>query len=400
MPSYFSGSVCSVCGETIPRDAARSHDCRDGGVPLARYDLEQARRALARDAIAAGPPSMWRYAPLLPVDRPADAVTLGEGWTPLIDVADLAGRDVLVKDEGRNPSGSFKDRGASVALTRYRELAVRTVILNSSGNAAGAWSLYAARAGLTCVAVIPTDAQPSSVAQCQLAGARVYVLERWHDGGRIVAEAAGRHGWLSVATLKEPLRVEGKKTMGYEIAEQLGWRLPDAIFYPTGGGTGAVAIWKAFEELIALGWVTGKLPRLYVTQYEGCAPIVKAFADGKERCEPWGHIDILPGGLKSPKPAGDRAVLALIRQTGGAALAVSTDETLAAAAELAGRSGVFACPEGATTVAGFRKALAAGLIGPRERVVLVNTGSGLKSVPSFRLSAFPVIHGADDIAAR
>src|SRR5579871_1953032 len=165
MPSYFSGSTCSVCGDAIPRDTARTHDCREGGVPLARYDLERARGALARDAIATGPASMWRYAPLLPADRPADAVTLGEGWTPLIHVADLAGRDVYVKDEGQNPSGSFKDRGASAALTRYRELGVRTVILNSSGNAAGAWALYAAKAGLTCVAIIPPDAQPSSVVQ-------------------------------------------------------------------------------------------------------------------------------------------------------------------------------------------------------------------------------------------
>src|SRR3954469_7064052 len=303
---------------------------RPGEMLTVRYDLERIKREVSRSDIAAGPASLWRYAPLLPLASAQAAVSLNEGFTPLLDTPRLARalglKTLAVKDEGRNPSGTFKDRGASVAVSRYVELGVKTVAHNSSGNAGGSWSLYAARAGITCVNLLPTDVQPSSLQHCRASGQPAFLVENWHDAGRLVAEACERNGWLNICTLKEPYRLEGKKTMGLEIAEQLGWKMPAAIFYPMGGGLGAIAIFKAFEELLSLGWIEGTLPRLYVTQFEGCAPVVKAFDEGKDACVPWGAIDIPPGGLRSPNPPGGRAVLALMRKHGGAAIAVSTRE--------------------------------------------------------------------------
>lgn len=398
--TYLSHLECGEGGTRLSPQAPLSAVCADRGILFARYDLQRLRREVPRARVEQGPASLWRYAALLPAENPRKAVTLGEGFTPLLPCdrigASLGVRELLVKDEGQNPTGSFKDRGSAVALTRYRELGVRTVALNSSGNAGGSWSLYAARAGIRCVSLLPTDNQPASRKQCIAMPNSTYVMEDWHTAGRAVAEACQRNGWFNVNTLLEPYRVEGKKTMGLEIAEQLGWRLPAAIFYPMGGGTGAIAIWKAFDELLELGWVTGKLPRIFITQYEGCAPMVKAFEEGRSDCEAWGHIDILPGGLKSPKPMGDRHVLSLLRKTGGAAIAVSSEDALACTTTLAREEGIYACPEGATTLAGLRKARERGLIGADEQVVLVNTGSGLKSIPSMPEVATPrVLSGAD-----
>jgi threonine synthase len=397
--SYLSHLEFDPGGDRLAAD--RPHNTRDGALLHARYDLERLKREVTPQDIARGPASLWRYAPLLPADDPAGAVTLGEGWTPLIETRRLAaslGLDALwVKDEGRNPSGTFKDRGAAVALTRYRELGVKTVALNSSGNAGGSWALFAARAGIRCVNLLPTDAQPSSRRHCEQAGADTYYLEDWHASGRIVAEACARHGWFNVCTLKEPYRTEGKKTMGLEIAEQLGWQLPDVVVYPMGGGLGAIAIWKAFEELRALGWVQGRLPRLLITQYAGCAPLVKAFEENREQVEPWGKLDVPPGGLKSPNPPGGRAVLALIHEHGGAAVAVATDEALREVGTLARQEGIFACPESATTVAGLKRALERGLVKRSERVVIVCTGSGLKSVPSLPAGRTRVIRDSTEL---
>ncbi len=369
----------------------------------ARYDLDRLRREVTVETIARGPASLWRYAPLLPVARPEDAVSLNEGWTPLLQAPRLARslgmKKLAVKDEGRNPSGTFKDRGASVAVTRYLELGVKTVAHNSSGNAGGSWSLYAARAGITCVNILPSDAQPASLQHCRASGQPVFLLENWHDGGRLVAEACEKNGWLNICTLREPYRLEGKKTMGLEIAEQLGWRMPDVIVYPMGGGLGAIAIFKAFEELLQLGWITGKLPRLYVTQYEGCAPVVKAFDERREECTPWGKIDIPPGGLKSPNPPGGRAVLELIRKHGGGALAVTADEALGAVDEMTREEGLFPCPESATTLVGLRKAIARGWIGSGEEVVLISTGSGLKSIPTLEMPQFPTVTASAELHA-
>ena len=361
-----------------------------GDLLLARYDLAKVRAAFDRDALRDGPSSIWRYAPLLPIDDADSAVSLGEGWTPIVQARRLGLPNLWIKDEGRNPSGTFKDRGASVALTRYRELDVRGVALSSTGNAGASWSLYAARAGIDCVCMLPTDGQESCRSQSTLGGATTYLIENWHQAGKIVADACREHGWLNACALREPYRMEGKKTMGLEIAEQFSWNPPDAIVYPTGGGLGTLAIWKAFDELIELGWMAKRVPKLIITQYSGCAPIVKAFREGKSGCEPWGKIDILSGGMKSPDPLSGPHLLALLRKTGGGAFEVTSAEALDAVKELAHKEGIFACPEGATTLVGARKALAAGIIEPGERVLLVNTGTGLKSIPVLPRHAIPV----------
>ena len=402
--SYLQYLQCSECDEQYPSDFAGLKRCRDGGVLLARYDLDSASREMSRDQFADGPSSLWRYAPLLPVAEPSLALSLGEGWTPLLRAERLGEklgcRQVYIKDEGRNPSGSFKDRGASVALSRHRELGVRTVVLNSSGNASAAWSLYAAKAGIECVSIVPPDIPSASLTQCVLAGAHLYGFSDWHRSGKLVSDLAARNGWSNVGTLKEPYRVEGKKTIGYELAEQFEWTLPDVIVYPIGGGTGAIAIWKAFQELRDLGWVRGRLPRLFVTQYQGCSPVVKAFENQTDVCVPWESIDIPPGGLKSPNPPGGRQVLALIRSTGGGAIAVTASEAQDAVADTASTEGIFAGLEGGTTIAGLRKALKQGTVSPNERVVVINTGSGLKSVPSLKIDSPREISSPDDLTAK
>ena len=382
-------------------DASVAHSAAPADELRARYDMERVRREVTQETIARGPASLWRYAPLLPVEHPEKAVSLGEGWTPLLQAPRLARslgmQRLAVKDEGRNPSGTFKDRGAAVAISRYVELGVKTVAHNSSGNAGGSWSLYAARAGITCVNILPTDAQPASRQHCRAAGQPTFLLENWHDGGKIVAEACEKYGWLNICTLREPYRLEGKKTMGLEIAEQLGWRMPDVIVYPMGGGLGALGIYKGFEELMRLGWIQGKMPRLYVTQYEGCSPVVKAFDEGRSECSPWGKIDIPPGGLKSPNPPGGRAVLELIQKHGGGAISVTADEALAAVDEMTREEGLFACPESATTLVGLRKAIARGWVQKSEEAVLVSTGSGLKSIPTFEASQFRTIRSSAEL---
>lgn len=381
--TYLTGLVDNH-GKRLAADFP--HIAGAGQTLQATYDLERMRRELAPRDIEQGPPTLWRYAPLLPVMEPAHAVSFSEGYTPLLSAPRLAAalglKRLHIKDEGRNPTGTFKDRGAAVAISRYAELGIKTVALNSSGNAGGSWSLYAARAGITCVNVLPTDAQPASLQHCRASGQPTFLVENWHEAGRYVAEACERNGWLNISTLKEPYRLEGKKTMGLEIAEQLGWAMPDAIFYPMGGGLGAMAIWKAFDELLKLGWIKGRLPRLYITQYEGCAPLVKAYDEGRAECVPWGTIDIPSGGLKSPNPPGGRAVLEIIRTHGGGAVAVSTADAMRAVDDMAREEGLFPCPESATAVAGIRTALARQWVTPDERVVVVSTGSGLKSIPS------------------
>ena len=400
--SYLSHLKCRGCDTRYPADEPRGNECEAGDLLEARYDLARMAREVSREDIARGPASLWRYAPLLPAQRPQEAVTLGEGWTPLVPAPRLARAlgcaELHVKDEGRNPSGTFKDRGASVASTRLRELGVRVVVHNSSGNAAGAWGLYAARAGLTCVNVVPTDVLPASAQQSVLSGAPTLMLDApWQESGALVRRAAQANDWFNVSTLREPYRVEGKKTMGLEIAEQLGWSLPDVIVYPTGGGLGALAIYKAIEEMETLGWIpTGRRPRLVVTQYEGCAPIVRAFREGAERARTWERLDVPPGGLKSTTPPGDQRVLEIVRETGGTAIAVSTEAAMEAVAQAASLEGLFPCPESATAIAGLAEALSNGAVGRQESVVVLCTGSGLKStsvLPQPRLQR--VEHGQE-----
>ena len=308
-------------------------------------------------------------------------------------------KQLWIKDEGQNPSGTFKDRGASVATTRLRELGIATVVENSSGNAAAAWGMYAARAGIKCVNLVPTDALPASLCQSWLSGADTVVLDGpWQQSGAMVAEAADKMNWFNVSTFKEPHRLEGKKTMGLEIAEQFGWSLPDAIVYPTGGGLGAVAIYKAFRELQALGWIAaGPLPKLIVVQYAGCAPVVKAYQNGADHADVWTELDVPPGGLKSTRPPGDQMLLKLIAETGGAAIPVSTDDAVTAVQDVARLEGLFSCPEVGTTVAGLRAALAAGIVDADARTVLMFTGSGMKSVPVFPAPVFRTVAAGDFI---
>ena len=401
--SYLIDLRCSTDGTVHSADRLLNNPCPDGGILEARYDLERLNRDGARETIAKGPASLWRYAPLLPVDRPEKAVTLGEGFTPLLPAPRLGDRlgcaNLLIKDEGRNPSGTFKDRGASVALSRMVELGVDTVVHNSSGNAGGAWALYAARAGIRCVNLLPGDVMPASLQQSVMAGADTWIVEGpWIEAGPMAKRAAQRHGWFNVNTLNEPYRLEGKKTMGLEIAEQLDWELPDVVIYPTGGALGAIAIFKAFRELQALGWVDrGRRPRLIVAQYDGCAPIVRAFREGRERAEPWQDMDVLPGGLKSPSPPGDREALRILRESGGTAIAIGRAEALDAARRIVRDEGIFVCPEGAITLAALTRAIELGLVDRRERIVLMNTGSGLKSVPNFPLPTPPRIRAGDEI---
>jgi threonine synthase len=392
--SFFSSLRCSACEALYPADFVGAKTCADDGHLVACYDMAAARSHLARTT-PDRESSLWRYSAMLPVRDPQSALSLGEGWTPLIHARRSGDRlgcaNLHIKDEGRNPTGTFKDRGASVALSRYHELEVDTVILNSSGNAGAAWSLYAARHGIKCVSILPSDVSSASLAQCVLAGGENYICEDWHEAGKVASDLAASNGWLNVGTLKEPYRLEGKKTMGYEIAEQLDWSLPDAVFYPVGGGTGALAIWKAFDELRELGWVEKRDVRLFVSQYEGCAPIVKAYEEGAADCTPWGRIDIPPGGLKSPNPPGGKQVLDLLRGSGGAAIAVSAGEARDAVQQLARDEGLFVGLEAATTFAALSKAVKGGLVSTSECVVMVATGSGLKCVPSLPVHVPPGI---------
>jgi len=355
-----------------------------GSFPLARYDLPKIRNSIGRDEIQRGPASIWRYWMLLPADNPAAAITMGEGFTPLIELRALGHRQLWLKDEGQNPSGSFKDRGASVGFTRYRELGVTALALNSTGNASAAWALYAARAGIRCVSFLPVDGQESTRKQCSLAGGEIHFVEDWPNVGNLVARECKAHGWLNVSALREPYRIEGKKTLAYEIAEQFDWRLPNTIVFPTGGGQGVLALYKGFQELRELGWITDPDPKLVITQYAGCAPITKAFRENRETCEPWGAIDILSGGMKSPNPVSGPAILALLRRTRGTAVAVTNEEALAAESEMCRAEGVFICPEVATTLVGARKAIEAGVVAANDSVVLIGTATGLKSLSHVR----------------
>lgn len=384
--SYLAHLQCTTCGTQLPADRPQINICADGGILEACYDLDQIRRDVPKESIASGPSSLWRYGALLPLDNIDNRVSLSEGWTPMLFAATLGESigcpKLFIKDEGRNPSGTFKDRGAAVAVSRLRELGITTIAHNSSGNAAGSWGLYAARAGLQCVNLVPDDVLPSSLQQSVLAGAQTVMLtDQWKFSGGLIADAVQTHGWFNIGTLKEPYRVEGKKTMGYEICEQLGWKSPDAIVYPTGGGLGAIAIYKGIRELMELGWVEdGPLPKLIVSQYEGCAPIVRAFREGKDKAEVWEELDVLPGGLKSTTPPGDRAVLEILRETGGSAYTATNDESIDAVAQIVGTEGIFPCPESATTLVALKKALADGIVESDATVILLSTGSGLKSI--------------------
>jgi threonine synthase len=381
--SYVTHLECTRCGRDYNHRKLQTL-CGDCARPLyARYDLAAVRAAVTPAEIARREPTLWRYAELLPVEERAERITLGEGWTPLLPCRRL-GRllrldALLVKDEGQIPTGSFKARGMAVAVTRAKELGARSLAVPSAGNAGGAMAQYGARAGLECRVFMPEDVPELNRIECVAAGAETYLVRGLiTDCGKLVREGAPVKGWFDMSTLKEPYRVEGKKTMGLELAEQLGWELPDVILYPTGGGTGLVGMWKAFEELEALGWIGSKRPRMVAVQSEGCAPIARAFHSGAEFAEPWENARTMAAGIRVPAAVGDFLMLRALRESGGTAVTVSDEEIDFGTRLITGLEGLFICPEGGAVVAGLRKLVESGWVRREERIVLFNTGTGLK----------------------
>ncbi|MBI3210868.1 MAG: threonine synthase [Candidatus Solibacter usitatus] len=378
---------CSHTGERYA--AGELHNLSKAGFPLlVRYDLEKLRQGWSRDWINNAPATMWRYAPVLPVTKPPSIVSLGEGMTPMIRAKRLGEQmgasNLWVKDDGVNPTGSFKARGLSCAISMAKELGVTKVAIPSAGNAASALAAYAAAAGMEAHIFMPRDVPQANFIECKSFGAHVTLVDGLiSDCAKLVAANAAREGWFDISTLKEPYRIEGKKTMGYEIAEQFHWMLPGAILYPTGGGVGIIGMWKAFEELEALGWVTGKRPKMIAVQVEGCMPVVRAFQAGAERSEFFENASTVASGLRVPKPLGDFLILRAVRESGGTAIAVSDAEALRAGMQLASQEGIFAAPEGAACVAAIPKLLASGALEPDEKIVIYNTGAGLKYLEAY-----------------
>ena len=376
---------CTRCGTTYDCEWPHrlSPCCEKPLYP--RYDLEAVGRRLRREDLAGRPADLWRYAELLPVRDPGNAVRLGEGWTPLLETPRLAARlgvaRVWIKDEGQNPTASFKARGLCMAISRARELGITEVALPSAGNAGSATAAYAAAAGMRAHVVVPRDTPVPILEEIRALGADLELLDGLiTDCAVRVAEGAREHGWFDLSTLKEPYRVEGKKTMGYEVAEQLGWTLPDVIVYPTGGGTGLVGMWKAFDEMERLGWIGSRRPRMISVQAAGCAPVVRAWERGDEFAEPWADAHTYASGLRVPKAVGDFLMLRAIRDSGGAAIAIPDDEMRRWTPVVGCDTGVFCAPEGAATAAAVDALVRAGTLGPDDSVVLFNTGSGLKYV--------------------
>jgi len=372
---------CSACGKR--REAGQLHNlCECGGPLLVRYDLAKAKATWSRDRLKDAPNSMWRYAPVLPVHE--SIVTLGEGMTPLLKTSRMGLPDLWIKDEGLNPTGSFKARGLSCAISMCKELGVRKVAIPSAGNAASALAAYAAAAGMEAHIFMPRDVPEANFIECKAFGAHVTLVDGLiSDCGKIVAARKDAEGWFDVSTLKEPYRIEGKKTMGYEVAEQMGWQLPDVIFYPAGGGVGLIGMWKAFDEMETLGWIGAKRPKMIAVQAAGCAPIVRAFERGEARSEFWENAQTVAAGLRVPKALGDFLVLDAVRKSHGAAVAVSDRDLVDASLELAAAEGIFAAPEGGACVAALKQLLSSGFLKPEERMVIYNTGAGLKYLEAF-----------------
>jgi threonine synthase len=359
--------------------------CACGAPLFARYDLERAAKDMRPGHLALRAPTLWRYDNVLPVDDPDCRLSLGEGFTPLLPARNL-GRQLglprlLIKDESGNPTGSFKARGLALAVSMAKTLGATAVCLPSAGNAGSALAAYAARGGLAAHVFVPKDVPKLFLMETASYGAAVETVDGLiTDAGRICAERARQAGWYECATLKEPYRVEGKKTMGYELAEQLGWKLPDAILYPTGGGTGLIGMWKAFEEMEAMGFVGPARPRMFAVQADGCAPIVRAFAEGRADAAPWEHAATLAHGLRVPRAIGDFLILRALRQSRGAALAVSDAELIQGVKDAAATEGLFMCPEGGACVAALSKLKLQGQLSPDDSVVVFNTGTGFKYV--------------------
>jgi threonine synthase len=378
--SYFDHLECSACDQTYAATALVNL-CTCGAPLLARYRLEEAAAELNRERLQGQ--TLWRYHAMLPVQSPERIVSLGEGMTPLLHAERLGKRlglrHLYIKDESLNPTGSFKARGMALAVARAAELGVTKVAVPSAGNAGGAAAAYAARAGLTSYVFMPRDVPRAFVVECQVNGAHVELVDGLiTDAGKRVAAGREAQGWFDLSTLKEPYRVEGKKTMGYELAEQLGWELPQVIIYPTGGGTGLIGMWKSFDEMEAMGWIDSHRPRMVTVQAAGCAPIVRAFQRGDTRAEPWANAATMAAGLRVPSAVGDALMLRALRDSEGTEVAVSEADIVQGVQLLGHDEGMFVCPEGGAALAGLRQLIAQGWIDREERIVLFNTGSGLK----------------------
>ncbi|MBO9623368.1 MAG: threonine synthase [Sphingomonas sp.] len=377
-PTFVTHLECSLTGEIYAADTL--HGLSRAGRPLlVRYDLDALGRALSRASLEARETDLWRWRELLPVRRLENIVSLGEIETPLVPIPRSGGAKVLVKDEGRLPTGSFKARGLVTAVSMARELGVTRIAMPTNGNAGAALAAYAARCGIETVILCPEETPEVNVREMAAQGARVWrVNGQIDDCGAIVGRGAAEGRWFDFSTLKEPYRIEGKKTMGLELAAQFGWELPDAIFYPTGGGTGLIGMWKAFDELERLGWIGPERPRMYAVQASGCAPIVRAFEQGVEHAERWENAATVAAGIRVPRAVGDFLILRAVRESGGRALAVDDPAILAAVDAAAREDGLLLCPEGGATLAAYRQALSDGIVGEGERVVLFNCATGLK----------------------
>jgi len=374
--------ICPRCDHRFPLSRLLNL-CTCGSPLLVRYDLKKASANFSISSLQGRVSSLWRYRELLPLRDDANLVSLGEGFTPLLPAKSLAGelglKRLWIKDEAQNPTGSFKDRGLSLAISRAKELGVKKAAIPSAGNAGGSLAAYAARAGIEAHVFMPRDTPIANQIEVQQYGARLTLVDGLiNDCGRIINERKTAEGWFDISTLKEPYRVEGKKTMGYEIAEQLNWTLPDVIIYPTGGGTGLIGMWKAFQEMEELGWIGSKRPRMVSVQASGCAPIVKAFGEGRETAEPWQNAKTVASGLRVPQAVADFLMLRALRESNGTALSVSDEEMIAEIPRLGRAEGIFFCPEGAACAAALRRLMQNGWVKPTDEVVLFNTASGLK----------------------
>jgi threonine synthase len=381
-PSFVTHLECGFTGER--HDADVVHNLSRAGKPLlVRYDLDGVRKSLSKETLASRPADLWRYRELLPVRRAADIVSLGEAVTPIIALAKIAARlkasEILVKDEGRLPTGSFKARGLVMAVSMAKALGIKHMAMPTNGNAGAALAAYASRAGIKSTIFCPEDTPEVNVSEIALQGATVYRVNGLIDDcGKIVGEGKAKVGWFDVSTLKEPYRIEGKKTMGLELAEQLGWTVPDVILYPTGGGTGLIGMWKAFAELEAIGFIGAKRPRMVAVQAAGCAPMVRAFEEGAEHAARWENAQTIASGIRVPQAIGDFLILRAVRESGGFAIAVNDAAISAALEEVAREEGLLLCPEGAATFAAYKQALADGRIARHEQALLFNCATGLK----------------------
>ena len=379
---------CAACG--LRHEARRLHNlCAECGKPLlVRYDLKRAAASLMRESLPGRGPDLWRYREVLPVESDENIVTLGEGFTPLVHASRLGAQlrlsELYIKDEGQNPTQSFKARGMAAAVSMAKELGAQKLAVPSAGNAAGALAAYAARAGLEAHIFMPRDTPRANVIECEQTGAQVTLMDGLiTDCGAEVARRKDAEGWFDVSTLKEPYRIEGKKTMGYELAEQFDWELPDVIIYPTGGGTGLIGMWKAFDEMEQMGWIGSKRPRMVTVQASGCAPIVRAFEEGKRFAEEFPNAQTTASGLRVPRAIGDFLILDALRASGGTAVAVTDEELIDATKEIGAAEGIFCAPEGAACLPALKKLMSGGAVKSGDRVVLFNTGSGVKYVESF-----------------